>query len=120
MRHMFAAIGVAIVAQFGMALASSPFDGDWTGTTSKGSYVGEGRCPTLDMTLTVADGKVSGRAGASSIAVTISGDVVADGSFKGTSSFSKPLEGKFSGDMATGTFETPGCGTVTFSLERAK
>ncbi len=120
MRHMFVALGSATVVQFGMALASGPFDGSWTGTTSWGTFVGGGRCQSADMTLTVVDGKVTGKTRGSTITVALSGDVAADGTFKGTSSYSKPLEGKFSVDTATGTFETVNCGTLTFSLQRAK
>ena len=120
MRRMFVAIGLATVVQFGMALAAGPFDGSWKGTTSRGPYVGGGTCPSIDMTLTVVDGKVTGKTLGAAVTGAFSGDVAADGTFKGISSYSKPLEGKFSGDTATGTYQTVDCGMVTFSLQRAK
>ncbi len=104
---------------FHMALAAGPFDGHWTGGAPGQAKSNSDKCTTsLDVTVTVADGLVSGNAHGLADH-PISGKVAADGSFTGTLS-GGAFTGTFTADSFTGSFHTgyQGCMIRSVNLHR--
>jgi len=115
MSRTFLAVTIATVFQAGIVFAAGPFDGEW-----KGSFRGAGgQCRTQEMTLTITDGKITGRRDIPAMGSRNFGGMIAsDGTITGAGG---RLEGKVSGDTATVLFHAdPPCGVITFPLQKVK
>ena len=71
--------------------------------------MGRSTCPASSATVTVADGKMTGKYTVSMYSFNINATVAADGTVTGRWSV-YPLTGKFSGTHFSGTYESKECG----------
>jgi hypothetical protein len=103
------------------ALAAGPFDGQWKGGSPAMTKLINDKCiHSLDITITIADGAVSGVAHGGYGDHPISGKVGPDGSFRGELSGGL-FTGTFSNGGFTGSFHTgaQGCAERSVNLQRA-
>lgn len=101
-------ISAAMIAvPFALAGAAGPFDGQYTG----GSPAAGGRngCAATIATVSITDGKITGKYTERNYTFTISGTVAADGTVAGRWS-SNPFTGKFSGGHFAGSYSSKECG----------
>jgi hypothetical protein len=99
-------VALALAFSIPAALAAGPFDGQWTGGSPGFAKSLSDKCShSLDITVTVADGVVSGQAVGGVGTYSISGKVGPDGSFTGTLA-GAALTGNFSGNTFDGSFHT--------------
>ena len=113
----FGAIALAGLMTVGAAMASGPYDGQWTAHSS----FAQRRCTSGDFPVTVANNKVTGTYTGVYGTYQLSGTIAADGTFSGN--YGKgPLTGKFSGGKFDGTFppSVEACGGGHMQIERAK
>ena len=104
---------ISIVALFVVAVpiafanAAGPFDGQYTG----GSPAVGRTCPTTNGTVSVVDGKVSGKFSESRYTFSMTGTVAPDGTMTGKWAGSYPVTGKFTGGHFEGTYASKECGS---------
>lgn len=119
-RSLFCLTALSLAAFSVAAWAAGPFDGQWKGGSHGQAKTLSDKCSTnLDITLTIADGVVTGTAtGLASHPIT--GKVTPDGAFTGTLS-GGGFTGTFSGSTFNGEFQTGagGCRTRAVQLQRA-
>jgi len=89
----------------GMAFSAGPFDGTYAGGSGKTCGM-----PPTTVTLTVADGVVTGTSAWPNGSVAISGKVGPDGTFNGTIGGGR-LSGKFQGTKFEATYTSSGGGS---------
>ena len=104
-RIIIAALGVA-VPMFA-AVAAGPFDGQYTG----GSAAVGRTCPTTNGTVSVVDGKLTGKFAESRYTFTMIGTVAPDGTMTGKWAGSYPVTGKFTAGHFDGTYASKECGS---------
>ena len=115
MNRTLLAVIIGTLLPMTTVFAAGPFDGEW-----KGSFRGAGgQCRTQEMTLTITDGKITGRRDIPAMGSRNFGGMIAsDGTITGAGG---RLEGKVSGDTATVLFHAdPPCGVITFPLQKVK
>ena len=110
-------VAIAVFLQSEAVLSASPFDGEWKGTSR-----GKGASCTEEMTLTIADGKVTGhRVIPAQRTINLPGKITitSDGKLTGAGG---RLKGKASGATAAVTFHTDSssCGDISFVLRKVK
>jgi hypothetical protein len=108
---MLIAAAMIAIAQLGTAQAAGPFDGTWKGGAAAGGTTSDGhRCPAINASITIADGKIVGTYSFSKYTYNIVGSVKPDGSASGkwaTNTFT----GTFSGAHFKGKYSSKECGT---------
>jgi hypothetical protein len=108
-RIVFAA-AVAVAIPLGLAGAAGPFDGQYTG----GSPPTGGRgasCPQTNGTVSVVDGKLTGKFSESRYTFSMTGTVAPDGTMTGKWAGTYPVTGKFAAGHFEGTYASKECGT---------
>ena len=93
-----------VLLQITDAAFAAPFDGEWTGSATATS----GGCKPAAVTLIAAGRDVAGQVKFEQEAQDINGTLREDGTFAATIGFN-PLNGKFAGDTAEGSFRSRGC-----------
>ncbi len=96
----------------GTAFSAGPFDGTYQGGAGPTC-----RMPQTSVTLTVADGIVSGTSAWGSAGVAVKGKVGADGTFRGTIG-GEMFSGKFEGKTFEATYTSSGGGTMGAGCRR--
>jgi len=114
-RIVFAA-ALALVLPLGLASAAGPFDGQYTG----GSPAGGGRtgCAATIATVSIMDGKISGKYTERNYSFNITGTVAPDGSVMGKWSV-YPITGKFVGGHFESSYNSKECGPRTIALDKS-
>jgi hypothetical protein len=116
MKAVIVAAAFAVAMPLALASAAGPFDGQYTGGSP-----GMGRfgCPASTATVSIVDGKITGKYAASSYSFPISGTVAPDGTVTGKWSV-YPLTGKFSGTHFEGSYNSKECkGPRPVSLDKS-
>ena len=106
---IIAAALMATAAFAGTALAAGPFDGQYTGGAPATGARGAS-CPTITGTVSVVDGKLSGKFSESRYTFNMIGTVSPDGTMTGKWA-AYPMTGKFTGGHFEGTYNSKECGT---------
>ncbi len=107
MKSVIFAAAFAAALPLAAANAAGPFDGTYTG----GSPAVSRTCPTTNGTVTVADGKVSGKFSESRYTFSLTGTVAPDGTMTGKWAGSYPVTGKFTSGHFEGTYASKECGS---------
>jgi hypothetical protein len=102
----FAIAAALVAAPLALANAAGPFDGNYTGGSPG---MGRQGCPATTASVSIVDGKVSGRYQAGPYSFPISGAVAADGAVTGKWS-AYALTGTISGGHFTGSYISKECG----------
>ena len=106
MKALILAAALAAAAPLGFAYAAGPFDGTYSGGSPAMGRMG---CPATNATVTVTDGKISGKYQISAYTYPISGTVAPDGTVTGKWA-AYPLTGKIAGGHFTGSYTSKECG----------
>ena len=115
MKAIIMAAMLVVTAFAGSAYAAGPFDGQYTGGSP---WTGRQVCPATNATVTVADGKITGKYAASSYTFPVSGTVAPDGTVTGKWSV-YPLTGKITGAHFEGSYTSQEChGARPISLNK--
>jgi hypothetical protein len=96
---------LAITVPFAVANAAGPFDGTYAGGSPAMGRMG---CSATTATVTITDGKISGKYEISKYTYSISGTVAADGTVTGKWA-AYPLTGKISGGHFAGSYTSKEC-----------
>jgi hypothetical protein len=107
MKAVVVAVALASAVPLGLAHAAGPFDGQYTG----GSPAVGRTCPTTNGTVSVVDGKLSGKFSESRYTFTMTGTVAPDGTLTGKWAGSYAVTGKFAGGHFEGTYASKECGS---------
>jgi hypothetical protein len=107
MKSVIFAAALAAALPLATANSAGPFDGNYTG----GSPAAGGRnaCPATIATVSITDGKMTGKYTERSYTFTVSGTVAPDGTVTGRWS-GNPFTGKFSGGHFAGSYSSKECG----------
>jgi hypothetical protein len=107
MKSVIFAVAMAAAIPLAAANAAGPFDGNYTG----GSPAAGGRngCAATIATVSISEGKITGKYTERNYTFNISGTVAPDGSVTGRWS-SNPFTGKFSGGHFAGSYSSKECG----------
>ncbi|HXP74685.1 MAG TPA: hypothetical protein VN823_11115 [Stellaceae bacterium] len=105
MKRIVIAAALAVAVPLGLANAAGPFDGTYTGGSPP---MGRQGCPASDATVTITDGKITGKYKISSYTFPISGTVAPDGTVTGKWSV-YPLTGKIAGGHFAGSYNSKEC-----------
>jgi hypothetical protein len=116
MRAVIFAAAFALAAPLGLAFAAGPFDGQYAGGSPG---MGRGGCPATTATVTVVDGKITGKFQTGSYSFNITGTVGPDGTVTGKWS-AYPFTGKIAGGRLEGSYTSKECGAARpVSLNKA-
>jgi hypothetical protein len=104
---------------FGPVCAAGPFDGEWSGGSSA-IHVGSRTCAPTTATVTVANGKMTGKYEVTNLSFKLGGTVAADGSVTGRWG-GNPMTGKFVGNHFSGSYQSGECGAERpIALDKVK
>ena len=105
MKRVFISAALAIAVPFGAAQAAGPFDGQYKGGSPAMGRMG---CPNTDATVTIADGKLTGKFLEKNFTFNITGTVAPDGTVTGKWA-AYPFTGKFSSTHFAGSYNSKEC-----------
>ena len=106
MNRVVITAALAIAMPFAVANAAGPFDGTYTGGSPGMGRMG---CAATTATVTITDGKISGKYEISKYTYPISGTVAADGTVTGKWA-AYAFTGKVSAGHLTGSYTSKECG----------
>jgi hypothetical protein len=109
MKRIVIAAAFAVALPLGLASAAGPFDGQYTGGAPATGARGAA-CPIITGTVSVVDGKLSGKFSESRYTFNMTGTVSPDGTMTGKWA-AYPMTGKFTGGHFEGTYNSKECGT---------
>jgi len=116
MKRFVIAAAVAVALPLGLATAAGPFDGQYTGG-SPGSG-GRTGCSATIATVTITDGKISGKYTERNYTFPITGTVAPDGTLTGKWSV-YPISGKLAGGHFASSYNSKECGERPIALDKA-
>ena len=108
MKRIVIVAALAAAMPFAVASAAGPFDGQYTGGSPR--VRGATVCPVSSGTVTVVDGKLTGKFTESRFTFTMTGTVAPDGTVTGKFS-AYPMKGKFTAGHFEGSYDSKECGT---------
>ena len=106
MKRILIAVAFAAAIPLSPASAAGPFDGTYSGGSPAMGRMG---CPATNATITIADGKISGKYEISKYSYPITGRVATDGTVTGKWA-AYPFTGKIAGGQLTGSYTSKECG----------
>jgi uncharacterized protein YdeI (BOF family) len=106
MKSLILAAAFAAVLPLAVADAAGPFDGNYTGGSPPAG--GRNGCAATIATVSIANGKITGKYTERNYTFNITGTVAADGTVTGRWS-SNPFTGKFSGGHFAGSYNSKEC-----------
>ncbi|GEM_PF-2990903 len=105
MKPIVFAAALAVVVPLASVQAAGPFDGQYKGGSPAMGRMG---CPNTDATVTVADGKLTGKFMEKTFTFNITGTVAPDGTVTGKWA-AYPFTGKFNGTHFAGSYNSKEC-----------
>ena len=120
MKRIVIAAAFAIALPVSFASAAGPFDGQYTGGAPPVRLGGNVSCKETTATVSVVNGKMTGKFTDQIHSYSINATVAADGTVSGLWA-AYPLSGKFSGTHFDGTYTSKECGNTvrTISLNKS-
>ncbi len=116
MKRIVVAVALAAAVPFTLAHAAGPFDGQYMGGSPAMGRMG---CPSTDATVTVADGKLTGKFMEKTFTFNVTGTVAPDGTVTGKWA-AYPFTGKFTGTHFAGSYNSKECkGERPITLDKA-
>ena len=109
MRQRTVFIGVVMMMLAGVALAATPFNGEWKGGSPRGGMSNGRSCGPTYAKVSVKDGKLTAEIQSNTYIYHGKGTVAADGTVTGSWGTS-PLKGKFDGKKFAGSYVSAECG----------
>lgn len=119
LRLVFIAAFIGLTAEAPVS-AASEFDGQWTGGAPPSRISPTKNCPPTIATVTVANGRMTGKSDTGTVSFPLNATVAPDGSVTGRLGVDQ-MSGKFTGNHFSGTVQSSYCGTTRpIELNRTK